>query len=210
MKLSDLNPGDVFRYLDGRPEFLNGLFMKMHQKNTYISPMTKKRCNFIISLDDGMPHNHADCREVEIVLKYRERIMENKMGRFIGWRFGVPVKVRGMNANSVCINCEKALLVFEDGLNFRVINVDGTFSSYHKHYYSYELIPYKSHHVPGPIYPVCQREDGVSPYLDGNVRDFIGKSDTLQPMSVATLTIDGKTIELSAETTAELKKKLGV
>ncbi len=209
MRLSDLNPGDVFRYLDGRPEFLSGLFMKMHQKNTYISPMTKKRCNFIISLNDGIPHNHADRREVEIILKYKERTMENKMNHFIGWKFGVPVKIQNRyNPNSKI----ESMLIWENDNGFRAITEAGPTNYYAKDTFTYELIPHKAGVVSGPRYPVCQSTfNAAYCNADESGMSKLGTHyEQLEPVSIATLNIDGKTIELSAETTAELKKKLGV
>ena len=209
MKLSDLNPGDVFRYLDGRPEFLNNLFMKMHQKNTYISPMTKKRRNFIISLNDGMPYNHADRREVEIILKYKERTMENKMNHFIGWKFGVPVRVSSRNYSLPYT--DQVLLINEDENTFTVVFTN-FIKQYTKEVYSYELIPHKAGVVSGPRYPVCQSTfNAAYCNADESGMSKLGTHyEQLEPVSIATLNIDGKTIELNAETTAELKKKLGV
>ena len=207
MKLSDLNPGDVFRYLDGRPEFLSGLFMKMHQKNTYISPMTKKRRNFIISLNDGMPYNHADRREVEIILKYKERTMENKMNHFIGWKFGVPVKV--YNRNGI-IN--EGRLTRESVNCFSIYWTSGGHVNLSKTLFRYELIPHKAGVVSGPRYPVCQSTfNAAYCNADESGMSKLGTHyEQLEPVSIATLNIEGKTIELNAETTAELKKKLGV
>ena len=211
MKLSDLNPGDVFRYLDGRPEFLSGLFMKMHQKNTYISPMTKKRRNFIISLNDGMPYNHADRREVEIILKYKERTMENKMNHFIGWKFGVPVKV--YNRNGI-IN--EGRLTRESVNSFSIYWTSGGHVNLSKTLFRYELIPYKyegrSGGVFNPRYPVCQAGRYIA-FCNANNQMIAldaGENYEFKPYLATTLIIDGKTIELSAETTAELKKKLGI
>ena len=213
MKLSDLNPGDVFRYLDGRPEFLSGLFMKMHQKNTYISPMTKKRRNFIISLNDGMPYNHADRREVEIILKYKERTMENKMNHFIGWKFGVPVKIQNRyNPNSKI----ESMLIWENDNGFRAITEAGPTTYYAKDTFTYELIPYTICGTFSPRYPVCQSSKRIAYCNSGIGEPQMAQIDSCDVFSVklypaiATLNIDGKTIELSAETTAELKKKLGV
>ncbi len=209
MRLSDLNPGDVFRYLDGRPEFLSGLFMKMHQKNTYISPMTKKHCNFIISLNDGMPYNHADRREVEIILKYKERTMENKMNHFINWRFGVPVRIQNRyNPNSKI----ESMLIWENDNGFRAITETGPTTYYAKDTFTYELIPYTYDNVMSPRYPVCHTAKGRTSFCNsGNEMGFLDNtSSKFDKYSIATLTIDGKIIELSAETTAELKKKLGV
>ena len=218
MKLSDLNPGDVFRYLDGRREFLSGLFMKMHQNNTYISPMTEKHCNFIISLNDGMSHNHADRREVEIILKYKERTMENKMNHFIGWKFGVPVKIfniRGVQVNGF------TYLINETKSYFTTIsksgNVEGSAIVYGKTDYYYELIPHKYNYGGGvnkPRYPICESPKYMAfcnSLGDMTRLDVLSvKTHKFAPIFTATLIIDGKTIELSAETTAELKKKLGV
>ena len=209
MKLSDLNPGDVFRYLDGRPEFLSGLFMKMHQKNTYISPMTKKRRNFIISLNDGMPYNHADRREVEIILKYKERTMENKMNHFIGWKFGVPVRILDIRGAQIK---HFVYLIDETKLYFIGMDKVGNVEVFSKSNRSYELIPHKAGVVSGPRYPVCQSTfNAAYCNADESGMNKLGiHYEQLEPVSIAILNIDGKTIELSAETTAELKKKLGV
>ncbi|KKK69625.1 hypothetical protein LCGC14_2932160 [marine sediment metagenome] len=211
MKLSDLKPGDVFRYLDGRREFLNGLFMKMHQSNTYIQPMAKKRCNFIISLDDGMPHNHTDRREVEIVLKYKEdnMVSQKQMSHFIDWKFGVPVRIlniRGAQVHGF------SYLVNETKRYFTTVDRDGNFDTCSKVNRSYELIPHK-YGAFSPRYPVLQNSSET--VFCNSAEEILSIGVTMLPMKpyllpTATFNIDGKTIELSAETTAELKRKLGV
>ncbi len=65
MKLSDLNPGDVFKYLDGNTEFLKGTFQKLNEDNCYIRPIVRHTTNFIVNTDTGMIHQHADYRKVE-------------------------------------------------------------------------------------------------------------------------------------------------
>ena len=209
LKLKDLNPGDVFRYLDGRKEFLTGLFMKLHQQNTYIKPMASKRADFIVSLDDGMPYKHADYREVEIVLKYKEEIMENKMGHFIGWKFGVPVRVSSRNFSQPYT--ETLVLLIQETNNTFTVSFENFIKKYSKEIYCYELIPYKYGDVMSPRYPVCLSPNYTA-YCNSRA-DMTILDSTPKPFykyPTATLTIDGKTIELSAETTAEWKKKLGV
>lgn len=139
------------------------------------------------------------------------------MGHFINWRFGVPVKVFqcgqqiGNNDNWLLINETKNMFITvnPDTLyirSFYKIPVPGISQAY------YELIPHK-YNTFSPRYPVCQTSDYTAFCYDGDEITILDAGKVkLTPYSdsVIVLTIDGKTIELSAETTAELKKKLGV
>ncbi len=135
--------------------------------------------------------------------------MNNKnMDHFINWRFGVPVIVKGDSGY-----IKEGLLIHENESTF---TLNGS-NPYSKLTYHYELIPHKNYLAAfSPRYPVCQSparaaycNSGLGDEPQMNQIDSCDINDLL-PYPTATLTIDGKTIELSAETTAELKKKLGV
>ncbi len=153
------------------------------------------------------------------ILRHRnrkEKTMENKMGHFIDWKFGVPVRVIFSSGKSN----SRGRLFYEDDSLFRVITDDGVYGWFYKTQTRYELIPYQygdlvRNHVNRPRFPVCESPDYVAFCNSGNGMTILDAGDSkkyefLPIPSVATLNIDGKTIELSAETTAELKKKLGV
>jgi len=210
MRLRDLNPGDEFEYVNTIPEYRKGQFIVLDTNGGYLRPASTETSRFLFSYAAKKVVNHFVGQEV-IIKKEANVRPQKQMGHFIGWEFGVPVKISGMHSGSVCIDNEKALLVFENDLNFRVINPNGSFSSYHKSLFYYKLVPYNGKHASYPVYPVCRREDGVSPYLNGSLRTFAGVSDTLQPAPTAKLVLeDGTKIELSAETIANLKEQLGV
>ena len=155
------------------------------------------------------------CTYYSMILKeqIKENNMENKMGHFIGWKFGVPVNV--FHHGYIIKDCY--CLTHESDVSFRVVNSEGGGTYYPKSDgYTYELIPHKNLFAAfSPRYPVCQSPARTAYCNSGigepqmNQIDSCGTND-LSPYSTATLTIDGKIIELSAETTAELKKKLGI
>lgn len=136
--------------------------------------------------------------------------MENRMNHFIGWRFGVPVKVQAISeANQDAVRGEVRLIA-ESSTDFIVVPERGGVVICHKNYFSYELIPYK-YGVCSPRYPVCQSPNFTA-YCNSrasmNTLDSTSKKFYRYPAAV--LVIDGKTIELSEETAAEIKKKLGI
>ena len=134
----------------------------------------------------------------------------NNMGHFINWKFGVPVRVSSRNYSSPYTN--QVLLINEDDDTFTITFANFT-KQYTKKIYSYELIPHQGCNGMRPRFPVCQNS-AFTAYCNGHgimtELDRGGSGYKLKPYPTATFNIDGKTIELSAETTAELKKKLGV
>lgn len=143
-----------------------------------------------------------------------ERILKkgNNMNHFIGWKFGVPVRVLGKYAD---LGDDEALLIFESPDIFRVLYRNGNFCSYKKLNFYYELIPYKVCGSFSPRYPVCQSPKRIAYCNSGIGEPQMAQIDSSDIHSVkryptATLTIDGKTIELSRETIDRLKKELGV
>ena len=138
---------------------------------------------------------------------------QKEMGHFINWRFGVPVKVHAILQKDQEAVSGEIRLVDEADSYFVIMNKKyGTCVICNKNYYDYELIPHKAGVVSGPRYPVCQSTfNAAYCNADESGMSKLGTHyEQLEPVSIATLNIDGKTIELSAETTAELKKKLGV
>ena len=139
---------------------------------------------------------------------------QKQMGHFIGWKFGVPVRI--LNIRGVQVQ-HFMYLIDETENYFRVMSIAGGFKVLSKTNCSYELIPHKYNYPGGanePRYPICE-SPGYTAFC--NSLNEIVHLEALSTavykfvsMSAATITIDGKTIELSAETTAELKKKLGV
>ncbi len=139
------------------------------------------------------------------------------MGHFINWRFGVPVKVYAKSPAEYnydsAITSGEVRLIAEDGFTFAMIfhyKKQTGCAVRRKQDYYYKLIPHK-YGTFSPRYPVCQTPDYTAFCYDSDETTILdaGKVE-LKPFPIATLNINGKTIELSAETTAELKKKLGV
>ena len=138
--------------------------------------------------------------------------MKNSMGHFVGWTFGVPVKVRAKLQDDQEAVSGETRLIHEDEHYFDILTENGAQASCSKNYFYYELIPYK---YPGfsPRFPVCQNKNETAFCNSTYNMTCIGVTLlTMKPYSypVATLNIDGKTIELSAETVANLKKELGI
>ena len=143
--------------------------------------------------------------------KVQKQRKGNSMNHFIGWKFGVPVIVTAKyQGNQDAVRGEVRLIDENDSTFIIVHHLGGAFVCVKEHY-EYELIPHRYSSF-SPRYPVCQTPDFTSFCNGGHKMNLLDttRSKHLQPYSTATLTIDGKTIELSAETTAELKKKLGV
>ena len=139
------------------------------------------------------------------------------MGHFINWKFGVPVRVYEHNPGGHNYpEYEEARLIFENGEMFRILFSDETIGVRNKHNFYYKLIPHKNlYSAFSPRYPVCQSPVRTAYCNSGIGEPQMEQIDTcnvngISPYSVATLIIDGKTIEFSAETTAELKRKLGI
>ena len=141
---------------------------------------------------------------------------QKEMGHFIGWKFGVPVRVYERNpGGNNYPEYEEARLIGENDNSFTLLFDSGSIRFRRKQNFHYELIP---HQAEGrePAYPVCKNDCNTT-YCNARVNGlmsfpvFGGTSNNRVKLTpLATLNIDGKTIELSAETTAELKKKLGV
>ena len=129
------------------------------------------------------------------------------MNYFIGWKFGVPVKIKG-----VAFVAGEGLLIEEGVDYFKAITHTGM-GRYLKKDYSYELIPYRGGGEK-PRYPVVQSETRTSYCNYGGDMNYVSSVPNINVVrlseEIATLTINGKTIELSRETIDRLKKELGV
>ena len=135
------------------------------------------------------------------------------MGLFTGWKFGVPVKVHAQNRPDQSKLPEDSRLIDENDHTFTIVG-DGSYTQAarrificSKDNFHYEPIP---HSVGGAgcrtRYPVCQSNKQAAYCNSGNVLDHLqGCNSNIHPLPVATLTIDGKTIELSLETVDRLK-----
>ncbi|KKN48382.1 hypothetical protein LCGC14_0653290 [marine sediment metagenome] len=144
---------------------------------------------------------------------------QKEMGHFIGWKFGVPVRVYEHNPGGVNYpEYEEARLIEENGKIFIIMYSDQKLGYRSKQNFRYELIPHIVCEAAfSPRYLICQSPERIA-YCNSSIGEpqmaQIDSCDVfsvkLYPAIAATLNIDGKTIELNAETTAELKKKLGV
>ena len=140
---------------------------------------------------------------------------QKEMGHFIGWKFGVPVRI--LNIRSVQID-DFMYLIDETKSYFTAMSRAGNAEVFSKSNRSYELIPHIICETAfSPRYPVCQSPERIAYCNSGIGEPQMAQIDSCDVLSVklypaiaATLNIDGKTIELSAETTAELKKKLEI
>ena len=147
------------------------------------------------------------CTYYSMILKEqrKENNMENKMGHFTGWKFGVPVRVTAKSHRDQAAVSGEIRLIDEDNSHFVLVNKKrGVCVICNKGDYIYELIPHKNLFTAfSPRYPVCQSPARTAYCNSGigepqmNQIDSCGTND-LSPYSTATLTVDGKTIELSA------------
>ena len=132
------------------------------------------------------------------------------MNYFIGWKFGVLIKI--VNRYNPSQNKESRL-IGENTCGFYAIDLSTLHSSFYaKNTFSYEPIPFAAG-MRSPRYPVCVNEEYVAFCNSGEsmVTLSYGPANAFARIpEKATLTIDGKTIELSRETIDTLKKELGV
>lgn len=147
--------------------------------------------------------------------KRREQDMnmksEKSMGHFNGWQFGVPVRVYEINPGGIQ-RCVEARLISEADNYFAITFGNMQIGIRNKANFYYELIPYNCAGYKNR-YPVCLTP-GESVYCNysgemGEMSTFYGVPKQM-PIPTTTLIIDGKEIQLSAETVARLKKELGV
>ena len=136
---------------------------------------------------------------------------EFEMDHFIGWKFGVPVKI--FNRYNELIG--EGRLTRESGFSFSIYWDAGGHDNLAKKNFHYELTPHQQDGS-GPVYLVC-KNDYNTVYCNARVNGLMSfpvfggaPNNDVKPYSTATFNIDGKTIKLSAEATAELKKKLGI
>ncbi len=211
MMLKHLKPGDEFEYVTTKPAYRSGKFLVLGDDNSYLRPVAVDNCRFLFSYGIQKVVRHFG--EQEIIKKGTAMKSQKEMGHFIGWKFGVPVKI--LNTRGVHIN-DFMYLIDETTLHFMAMSIAGNVEVYSKSNRSYELIPHIVCHAAfSPRYPVCQSPKRIAYCNSGIGKPQMAQIDScdvisVKPFPVATLNIDGKTIELSAETTAELKKKLGV
>ena len=81
--------------------------------------------------------------------------MENKMGHFTNWKFGVPVRVSS-RGYSLPYTAGKVLLIKETKCIFTVM-FENFIKEYNKAVYCYELIPHQTEGCE-PAYPVCKND----------------------------------------------------
>ena len=134
------------------------------------------------------------------------------MNYFIGWKFGVPVRVSAQSSSDQDAVRGEVRLIHENASTFIIVVQRGGAVVCNKQYYHYELISYRNFYSK-PRYPVCVNKEKVV-YCNawGKFSDLSQAltKDLVRTPKNATLTIDGKTIELSRETIDRLKKELGV
>ena len=206
--LKDLKPGDEFEYAEATQIYRQGKFLVLNSEGKYFWSATRDDCVFIFSFLTKKVCQHWGLLDVNIISK-PEKIMENKMGHFIGWKFGVPVKVSSRHI--LTPYTDQVLLIKETDRDFTV-QFTNFIKVYSKQHYCYELIPYRVSGHNDFIYLVCHNDAYITfCNFAQHLKAFESVHESyVKPIPSATLNIDGKTIELSVETTAELKKKLGV
>ena len=210
MMLKHLKPGDEFEYVTTKPAYRSGRFLVLGDDNSYLRPVAVGNCRFLFSYFTKKVVRHYE--EQEVIKKEANMKSQNQMGHFIGWKFGVPVRVLSKSEGEFP---EVEYLIHETANCFRIIHATGGTNWCRKEYFHYKLIP---HQAEGrePAYPVCKNDCNTT-YCNARVNGLMSfpvfggtSNSSVKPVSTATLNIDGRIIELSAEITAELKKKLGV
>ena len=208
VKLKDLHAGDEFMYVDDVRNYRKGKFLVLNSDGSYLVLSGVVGSRFLYSYEAKKVVSHYVELEVNVISKSEDAVKSQKqMGHFIGWKFGVPVRI--VNTKGVQIN-HFTYLIDETNLYFIVMNKAGDTEVFSKSNRSYELIPHK-YSTFSPRYPVLRNSlETVFCNSTGKMLSIGVTIIELKSFPAATLNIDGKTIELSAETTAELKKKLGI
>lgn len=208
MRLKNLEPGDEFVYLHANYDYREGRFLVLGSDSSYLQMSATKSSRFIFSFTTKKVVNHFEGEEV--IKKEANVKSQNQMGHFIGWKFGVPVRVS--SRNHLSSYTEGQVLLIEETENTFTVKFEYLVKTYNKKVYSYELIPYKYSDVMSPRYPVClspnrtafcNSENNMT-YLDTTTKPFY------KYPTVKLVLEDGREIRLSAETTAILKAQLGV
>lgn len=210
MKLEDLKPGDEFEYADSTQYYHKGLFIVLDDTG-YLRPDATKHARFLYSHVAKKVVNHWV--ELNVIIKKEANVKSrNQMGHFVGWRFGVPVKISTQAQTERDGAFVNARLVYEDSTHFVVIGENGMPAVCGKLDHYYELIPHRyGRNKNGPRYPICETSEYTSFCNSGNrmtTLDNYGGKMELYPAAKLVLE-DGTEIELSAETTESLKQQLG-
>ena len=152
MKLSDLNPGDEFEYANSKLPYRRGKFIVLDSNGNYLRPAATERSRFIFSCITNKVVNHFV--DLEVIVREINMKSQKEMGHFIGWKFGVPVKVSGRH--NLTPYTDQVLLIKETDRDFTV-QFTNFIKVYSKQHYCYELIP---HQTGGrePVYPVCKND----------------------------------------------------
>lgn len=215
LQLKDLVPGEKFEYVETTRAYRLGKFLVLDsdKKGSYLESVAEEGCVFIFSFITNKICKHWGLLDVNLISDAKENNVENRMGHFTDWKFGVPVKIYEHNPGGYNYpQYDEARLVNENDKHFMIIFDSGVVGSRSKRNFHYELIPHKAGGL-GPRYPVCSNSGHTAYCNSGGIMGCLDsfQVSNLQPYpTTATLTIDGKTIELSDETVAELRKKLGV
>ncbi len=218
LTLGDLPTKSVYEYVDKNKNWNRNRYAVLDQSCYSFCGQHKDGYKFVVDITTGKICHHRKMLAVVHVVDIDKK-EEAVMDHFIGWKFGVPVRVfRRRGKLHILPN---ACLVHESARTFRVLSLRSgqvepdILAPYTKEDYYYEPIPYKAPYGQHePRYPVCQN-NGYTAYCNQskimkNLGSVTGSLHPVPKPNPATLTIDGQTIKLSEETTRELKIKLGV
>ncbi len=205
--LGDLSPKDVYEYVDKNKNWNRNRYAVLDQNCYSFGGQHKDGYKFVVDITTGKICHHRKNLAIFFAHEKKEEVV---MDHFIGWKFGVPIKIYTKYQRDVV--SKDVRLVFEDESVFTVLVGGGGYTVCDKANYYYELIPHAAYRgAQHPRYPVCKGTKKNVAYCNSidKMPEF-GCTDNIEPIPVVTVMIDGRTIELSAETICELKDKLGV
>ena len=212
MKLKDLKPGDEFVYKNDIFNYRKGRFLVLGAGSSYLRPAATEHSRFIFSYTAKTVVNHFE--ELAVVKKEVNVKPQNQMGHFVGWKFGVPVRIHEHNPGGFNYpEYEEARLIHERDKVFVVVFNSGAVWSCSKQNFYYELIPYNSKGTSGERYPICSNNIKTAYCNSLDRMSEIGFTDVghvTKALPAASIIVEGLTIELSAETTANFKEQLGI
>jgi len=205
-RLKDLQPGDEFEYVYTVPVYRQGKFLVLDTAGNYLRPAAKIASRFIFSYATKKVVNHYV--ELEVIKKEATVKSQKQMGHFIGWKFGVPVRILNIRGAEIY---PLTYLISESEKYFEVLSVAGGLEVFSKDNRSYELIPYKYGNIMNPRYPVCSSPDKTAFCNAMNCMTGLDSTgDVLKEYPTAKLVLeDGTEIKLSTETIEALRQQFG-
>jgi hypothetical protein len=208
--LRDLPTKSVYEYVYKDKSWNRSVYAVMYSGSYVFHGQHKEGYVFVADIKTGKVCHHRGELAV-LFIDDKKKKVEVSMDHFVGWKFGVPVKISGKDNNP---DEREQLLIFENGQYFKVLNKLGHITVFRKASHYYRPIPFcvpdTTLYPRRPRYPVCQTPSTTASCNNVGIMEGLATTVPLEKIPAATLNIEGREIELSDETVAELKEQLGI